>query len=190
MLLSGPTLQLIPYAPEYWNYLAKWFYDGNYDRMFRHQPRALTQYDFEHYTQLIQGQPFMIIKQDTKEVIGLIQMIPDCKTNRAFYLGLLIDSQYQGARWPTEATAILGNYAFNRLGYRKMIIEIVSGDTNLSQTLIKTGFTKEGTLKEEVFMNGKFVDEDRYSMLADDFINIFKDEAMKGRATWVASLKQ
>lgn len=189
MLLAGDTLQLTPYRAEEWQFLANWFYDANYKDMFRHSPRALRKEEFERYPQLINGEVFLLNLKTTNEVIGMIQLIPDHKTNRGFFMGLIIDKKHQGCRYPTEATYILLDYAFNRLGYRKAVMEVLKDNEPLNKTLELTGFIKEGTLVGEAFLNGKFVDEVRYCMFASYF-NRKAQEELKKRNVWVDSSKQ
>jgi RimJ/RimL family protein N-acetyltransferase len=106
--------------------------------------------------------------------VGLIQISPDCKTNRAFYIGLLIDEKYQKNRYPLEAFISIFDYCFNRLGYRKAIVEIVESHEGLKRIITENGFTYEGRLTQECFMNGAFVDELRYSMFDIEYNNKFK----------------
>lgn len=182
MLLGGKNLQLVPYEAQHWAYIAKWFHLDAYNRMFRHMPRAMTQKEFESYPQIISGSVFLIMDKESSNIIGMIQMVPDYKTNRAFYLGLIIDEEYQGKRHPFEAVAILFNYAFNRMGYQKAIIEIVDTHDRLKKILNETGFLSEGKLYKEAFLEGKFVDELRYTMFAEYF-NKKHGEMVK---SWVA----
>jgi len=175
MFLKGPNIQLIPYMSSFWTYFAKWFYDSAYRDMWRHHPKAWGQSEFERYPQMISGDVFMIIK-DTLP-IGFIQMIPDCKTNRGFYVGILLDKSCRELHFTHEAFVILFNYAFNRLGYRKAIIEILASKDGFKKGLLNAGFLSEGTQFGEAFIDGKFVDESRLSLSADYFNKHYKEVA-------------
>lgn len=175
MLLKGPRLQLIPYSPTYWQYLARWFYDSAYRDMWRHHPRALTQVDFERYPQSISGEVFLMI--DKNVPVGFIQMIPDCKTNRGFYVGVLIDKDHRKQHYLQESFVLMFNYAFNRLGYRKAIIETLASKDEFKKVLNKYGFLSEGTQYGEAFIDGVFVDEVRFSMSSTYFNKHFKEMA-------------
>ncbi len=189
MLLSGSHLQLVPYTEKDWEFLAKWFYDEQYRSFFRHIPKALSQQELGQYAKVIGGDVFLISLPKENQVVGLIQLIPDTKTNRAFYVGLLVDEQHQNQRYPTEAITILFDYAFNRLGYRKAIIEVLESDIRLNKTLTATGFLKEGSLVGEAFVDGKFVNEIRYCML-QSYFNKHKDEELRKKELWAQSLNQ
>jgi RimJ/RimL family protein N-acetyltransferase len=187
-MLSSKRLQLVPFTPDKWAVLASWFYDEKYNNLFRHYPRALGQVDFENYPRLINGEVFLIYLKDSLDIVGMCQMIPDTKTNRAFYIGTVINAEYQKNRIPTEAVIIIMDYAFNRLGFKKCIIETLSSDIGLNKNLELTGFTKEGVFEKEVFIKGKFEDENRYAM-ADEVFNAVNKEVLNGVYLWADSLK-
>ncbi len=174
MLLKGKTIQLIPYTASEWEHLAKWFYSNKYKGMFRHHPKAFGRVEFENYSKIINGDVFVINKSDTAEVIGLVQIVPDFKTNRGFFLGLLIDEKFQGQRYPEEVLLVLFNYAFNRLGYRKAIIEILADNSNLKKSLTASGFLSEGRLIGESFIDGEWTEELRYVMFSSFFNKKYK----------------
>lgn len=164
MFLRGPNVQLVPYHPDNWGYIGRWFYDSDYREMWRHHPIAWGEQEFRNYPKLLNAQVFLIVKKGVEEPIGFIQMIPDCKTNRGFYVGILVDKSQRDFLITNEAFMLLFNYAFNRMGYRKAILEILSTRDKLKQRLLKEGFLNEGTHFGEAFINGEFVDEFRLSM--------------------------
>lgn len=177
MLLKGPNIQLVPYVSAYWASLAQWFYDSNYKNMWRHHARAWGQKEFENYPQIIGGEVFLIIKEGIANPIGFVQMIPDTKTNRGFFVGILLDKSFRELHLTHEAFVILFNYAFNRLGYRKAIIEIVNSATGFKKGLQIAGFMHEGTLFGDAFIDGEFIDEARYSMTSHYFNKHYKETA-------------
>lgn len=175
MLLRGPNLQLIPYNPEQWGYLAKWFFDDNCRDMWRHHPMAWGEAEFRNYPRLLNAQVFCVYKHDQTAPIGFIQMIPDCKTNRGFYVGFLIEKGQRDYSVTSECLMLLFDYAFNRMGYRKAIIEMLASRVTARKFLLEAGFLSEGTHFGEAFIDGKFVDEFRLSMSSDFFNKKFKE---------------
>jgi RimJ/RimL family protein N-acetyltransferase len=177
MLLSGKTIQLLPYTKENWVYLQKWYFDPAYGALFRQHSKAMSQAEFECFPQLIGGDVFLVYNKAGSEVIGLAYVVPSNKPNRAFYTALLIDSQYQHTGLHTEILIVLLNYAFNRVGYRKAIFEILKSESHLSNSLMKHGCFLEGTMKQDCFFDGKFQDELRFCILAGDFNKLYKETA-------------
>lgn len=174
MILSGPRLQLMPYEAKNWASLAKWAYNEQYAGLFRFRPRVLQKAEIENYPQFIGGEVFMIYPHESETPIGLIQIVPDSKTNQGFFCGLLLEDEYQKQGHSAEALAILFNYAFNRLGYRKAILEILETNTKLKEIITKAGFLKEAHYYGEVFFNGEFRDELRYCMMSSFFNKKYK----------------
>lgn len=174
MLLKGKNLRLVPYTPADWEYLARWFYDADYAFMWRHQQKMLTPAEFQNYPSMVGGEVFLIQEINTNQTVGLAQAIPDCKNNRGFYAGLLIDKKFQNNRYPLETYMVLFDYMFNRQNYRKALVEVLSQHKSLLQIINQNGFLHEGTLRGDCFWNGEFVDEERYSMTATYYNKKFK----------------
>lgn len=169
MLLRSPNIQLLPFSSKDWNHLAQWFYDSDYKDMWRHHPKAFSQQEFENYPRLLGGEVFLIFKPGIETPIGFVQIIPDHKTNRGFFLGLVISKDFQKQQLPCEVVKLIFNYAFNRLGYRKAIVEVCEKNESLNKLLVKMDFIHEGKLIGESFQNGEFTNENRYCMLASFF---------------------
>lgn len=169
MIFKSPNIQLIPFVATDWVFLCTLFYDPQYQDMWRHHPRAMTQADFENYPRLINGEVFTIYQTGGNSPIGIVQIIPDCKTNRGFFLGLIIEKNYQKQHLPYEVVKLMFNYAFNRLGYRKAIVEVCEKNNSLNNLLVKMNFIHEGKLIGESFQNGEYTNENRYCMLASFF---------------------
>lgn len=75
---------------------------------------------------------------------------------------------FTGRGLATDALKLLSRFAFNRLGLNRL--EISASVTNAKSAAVATraGFTPEGTCREYEFINGKFVDHVRFSLLARD----------------------
>lgn len=75
---------------------------------------------------------------------------------------------FTGRGLATDALKILSHFAFNRLGLNRL--EISASVTNKASQAVATraGYTQEGTCREYEFINGKFVDHVRFSLLARD----------------------
>lgn len=169
MILSTKSLQLTPYTAVYWNYLAEWYYSGEYNDIFRHSPRALKEEEFQNYPKLINGEIFLISEKATNKIIGFVQVASDWKTNRGFYFGILLDKAFQHKGYTPQVLGITLDYYFNRLGYNKAIMEILDERKDIQSWLEGAGFTHEGTYRNECFMDGEFKTELRYAMVAEEF---------------------
>jgi len=184
MILANDFLQLVPFQATHGSILKEWFYDEQYQYMFRHFPKILKDADFTQYPSIIGGEVFLIISKKETAVIGFAQLVPDCKANRGAYVGILLDKEFQNKGSAAGALYLLFDYAFNRLGHRKVVIEIIANDYKLKQIVEKAKFRFEGRLYEEAFIEGFFYDELRFSMTDRFFNKTYKPE---GKPKWVDS---
>lgn len=169
MILSHGAVQLVPFWEDAWTHFATWFYSGDYEDMFRHTPQPLTETQFRNYPTVLGANIYMVVRAEDKEVIGYCFFAPCTKTNQGFKLGILIDKKFQKCSFATSAVYSLLDLGFNRLGYRKAIMDILVTRTDMAKRLLSSGFKKEGILIQEAFLDGEYVDEMRICTFASNF---------------------
>jgi len=80
--------------------------------------------------------------------------------NRTCYIGIMISNkEFQNKGYGSEALDLLINYIFYEMNLRKIILMVFSNNERAIHVYKKLGFHIEGTLKEQVFRNGKYIDE-------------------------------
>lgn len=174
-MLQTPNLIIRPWTAEAAVKLNDWMYDDHYKNFFRHQPRLFTYDQLLNYPKEVGAQVLVIYAKDRIEgqypIIGIAQITPcSDKTNQGFNIGLIIDKYYQGNRYPLESFIAVFDYCFNKLGFRKAVVEVVKTHESLLRIVKENGFLKEGEFIGECFIDGKFVNEYRYCM-TDVFYN-------------------
>ena len=75
------------------------------------------------------------------------------------------DKSFWGNGYASEAWALVVDYAFNRLGLRKLTAGVVSGNRASLKALQNLGFVIEGEFKEDVFMMGELRDVYRLGLI-------------------------
>jgi RimJ/RimL family protein N-acetyltransferase len=173
--LASPKIILLPFDESYAGDIARWFYDPAYSDMFRHYVRPLTFEQFKQYPKVLGGEIFLIYHKELKRNVGYAQFVPDTKSNMAVYAGILLEKEVQDQSLSTDAFILMFNYVFNRLNFRKVIIEILASNKKIHQALLKYGCREEGRYFEEAFINGEFVDEVRLSITAPFFRKKFSE---------------
>lgn len=175
-MLKGNSIELHPFvAARDAEALYDWFYDPSCKAMWRHHPKSWNQDDMAQYPRMIGGEVFMI---DIGGIfVGFCQAIPDHKTNRGCYVGILLDKASRRLHITHEVFVVLFNHLFNKQGYNKVIIEVLSSEGGFQRGLEAAGFLFEGKLQQEAFLDGKFVDESRFSMISSDYNPRYKHEA-------------
>lgn len=103
---------------------------------------------------------FMIVDKESGKSIGTAKIHNISKKNGTCNLGLMIgDKFYWGKGYGQDAYNTSINYAFTVLNIRK-IWELANSDNLASLSMCKkSGFEMEGSLKEQVYSNGKYVDK-------------------------------
>jgi ribosomal-protein-serine acetyltransferase len=69
----------------------------------------------------------------------------------------------------TEAAGAILGQAFGSMGFHKVIMRIAVGNVASTRVAEKLGFTKEGTLREELLIRGNWVDHTLWSLLDREY---------------------
>lgn len=74
-----------------------------------------------------------------------------------------------GCGYGSEATQLLLAWAFEILNLHKVWLGVNASQGNALRVYEKVGFIREGTLRDEVWRNGRYYDAIRMSILADEY---------------------
>ncbi len=109
---------------------------------------------------------FAIIDKESDVHIGNVTLNHINWIHRTADTGIMIDDKsFWGNGYASEAWALVVDYAFNRLGLRKLTAGVVSGNRASLKALQNLGFVIEGEFKEEVFMMGELRDVYRLGLI-------------------------
>lgn len=102
---------------------------------------------------------FGICPRDKDTLIGVTGLHKlDTKDRRADF-GLLIGDKTQwGKGYGTEATRLMLDYAFGTLNLNKVTLEVFSNNPAGLRAYEKAGFQREGLLRQQHFLEGRYVD--------------------------------
>jgi RimJ/RimL family protein N-acetyltransferase len=64
---------------------------------------------------------------------------------------------------------LLCRYGFQLRGLHRLQIETVADNEAMIKTAVAAGFTREGVLRRSAWLDGQFVDEVIYGLLADEW---------------------
>ena len=76
---------------------------------------------------------------------------------------------HQGAGYVTEASELLIDHAFGERRLNKVWAHVIESNPASRRVLEKLGFSEEGHLRQESFIDGEFEDVYRYGLLADEW---------------------
>ncbi|MFB6148757.1 MAG: GNAT family N-acetyltransferase [Halobacteriales archaeon] len=83
-------------------------------------------------------------------------------------LGYLIIPNKQGNGYATEAADLCLTHAFDEIGLHKVWARVMEGNTASRRVLEKLEFQQEGTLRDQFYWDGEYVDEYRFGLLQSE----------------------
>ena len=90
------------------------------------------------------------------------------------------ESQGKGAG--TFAVKEILNHAFNNLNLHRVELTVLKNNERAMKLYEKSGFKREGTLRQVYYKNGSFVDAYIYSILKDEYLTLWGQAVRPARA--------
>lgn len=103
------------------------------------------------------------------KLIGCIGFNRIYKQSKKATIGYWLSKDYQGKGVMTESVKALIKYGFGKLNLNR--IDLKAGEKNTKSRAIpeRLGFKKEGTLREDQFVDNRFINQVIYSVLKKDW---------------------
>lgn len=89
--------------------------------------------------------------------------------NRSGHIGIELRPGFRGRGLGADAVRVVCRYGFTILGLRRMQVETLADNEAMIAVAERTGFTREGTLRQSSWVNGAFIDEAVFGLLAEEF---------------------
>lgn len=126
---------------------------------------------------------FAIVKCDTHEMIGVMALHRIDHLHGTATTGSFIgDEHNRNQGYATEAKMLMLRYAFNTLNLRKICSHVYATNPRSMRALEKSGYEREGVLREHKFINGRYVDEHVFAVFRNSFEPLwqkFAEEVLK-----------
>lgn len=110
----------------------------------------------------------MICKKDDNKSIGTVNLANIDYKNQKAEFGIIIAESFWNNGYAYESSDRFINYSFNQFNLNKIYLEVLKENTAAINLYEKLGFIEAGTLKEDIFKNGKFKDVLIMSLFRDD----------------------
>jgi RimJ/RimL family protein N-acetyltransferase len=107
---------------------------------------------------------------DDPEPVGVVALPWVFDETKSAFLMYWIAPEHQGNGFVTEANRLLLDYVFRECGFHKVAAYVHETNDASAAVLESLGFQREGTLRQEVFTDGEWLDEHRYAVLADEWL--------------------
>jgi len=83
-------------------------------------------------------------------------------------VGFILKPDAKGKGYASEALSLVKDYAFMELGLNKLVALCSVANAGSYRLLEKSGFTREGYLKQNTKINDKYVDDYSYGLCKSD----------------------
>jgi RimJ/RimL family protein N-acetyltransferase len=174
--LHGKKVMLREYRKEDLEHIRKWVTEAETTRNLSDSflfPHSVTQSeDFLNMMMSGKGEMkgFVIADAKSEAYIGQLDLIKIDWKNRCARLGIVIgDKSNRGKGYGTEAIKLLQKFVFEEMNLNRLDLE-VRGFNNAGQgCYTKCGFVEEGRLRQNLFVNGRYVDTIVMSILKSEW---------------------
>jgi [ribosomal protein S5]-alanine N-acetyltransferase len=116
-----------------------------------------------------------ICLKDTHEFIGCIFLNEIDHHNRTGHVPVFMgEKKHAGQGLATDARVLMLKYAFIDRGLNRIWAIVIEGNTGALKMLEKTGYQKEGLLRNSRYRQGEFVNEVYMGVLKEDFLKVLE----------------
>jgi RimJ/RimL family protein N-acetyltransferase len=105
--------------------------------------------------------------RSTGELVGVMALLKVDRKNRNAELGYWIAKKYWGSGFATEAGLRVMEFAFQVLKLERTYAKYYPENEASSRVMEKMGMKYEGTMRHEIYKNGKFYDMSYYGIIRD-----------------------
>jgi RimJ/RimL family protein N-acetyltransferase len=125
--------------------------------------RAMTAIDDEHDLVLVLVLPM------SRHVVGHATLQRVSREHRQGEVGYVLHPDHQGHGYASEAAALMMRLGFEELRLHRIVGRLDARNAPSARVLERLGMRREAHLHENEFVNGEWVDELVYAILADEW---------------------
>lgn len=107
-----------------------------------------------------------------KKLVGSVAFVKIDKVNRASEIGYWLSENMQGKGIMTQSCERLIKYGFEKMNLHRIEINVAPENSKSLAIPRKLGFHHEGTIRESLFLNQRFYDGEKFSLLKREWIKI------------------
>lgn len=168
MLINDGTVGLFPFGQEEAPQYREWVNNEEFARLLA-RSKPVTEVQHEGWYKSMVTNPnsvvFAVKTLKSGHYLGNVWLHNVQWVNRNAELRILI-GKTQGKGYGTRACQLLLRFAFEKLGLHKVYLYVSDINPRAAKAFEKAGFEVEGELKDEFFLDGKFVGVKRMAAFA------------------------
>lgn len=165
MLLDDGVLGLFPFEPSDAEIYRDWVNDEGFATLLgRATPVTAEQHQgwYDSLTNSSSVVVFAVRELATGQYLGNVWLHGIHWVHRNAELRILLGAaEARGKGHGTSACRLLLRFAFEKLGLHKVFLYVSSQNPRAQRAFEKAGFCPEGVLKDEFFLDGRYVDVTR-----------------------------
>ena len=193
-VLQTQRLTLRPFeAEDAASVLQYWQSDTRWERFNASVPENFGLSDAQVFVRSMQDRDratapnWAIVRHDV--VVGVVSLTLESNGHIAT-VGYGVHGDVAGQGLSKEAVSAVIECAFNQLPQLKRIRARTDAENQASiRVLQKLGFSHEGTLRKDVFVKGRFVDEAVYGLLRDEWVSSTQRICICGSMTFIDEME-
>ncbi|MHA2472871.1 MAG: GNAT family N-acetyltransferase [Promethearchaeota archaeon] len=174
--IEGKTVDLVASSSKLAQITARWMNDPEV-RQYSRNPWPLSLEDIQKWFEPSSDRGvkdfvvFNIYHKKDKKIIGAIGLNHINWLNRNANIFAQIGvKEYWGKGIAGEASELIIEYGFSELNLHKIYSRVFTPNTRSLRAAEKLGFTEEAVLKEEIYVDGKYVDVHKFALLKKDWM--------------------
>ena len=175
--IEGDTIDLVAGNSKWADLSCKWMNDPR----VRHYSRNAWPLTLEEVKKWFEPSPdrgmkdfvvFTIYHKEDKKPIGSIGFNHiNWLYRNANIFAQIGEPEYWGRGIAIEASRLMINYGFTELNLHKIYSGVFTPNTRSLRAAEKLGFKKEAVLKEEIYVDGKYVDVHKFALFKREWLS-------------------
>jgi RimJ/RimL family protein N-acetyltransferase len=174
--IEGNTIDLVAGNSKWANLFCSWINNPK----VRHYSRNIWPQTLEDVKKRFEHSPdrhirdkvnFMIYYKQEKRPIGIVGLDEiNWVSRNANLFALIGEPEHWGKGIAVEACALVIKYGFTELNLNKIEAGIFSPNERSLRAAEKLGFEKEAIIREEIYIDGKYLDNHRFSLFKREWL--------------------
>lgn len=167
-MLKGKSVQLRAAEPEDVDQIFKWENDPDNwlvsNTIAPYSKHQILQFIENSNDIFVSNQLRLMITLHSGETVGCIDLFDFDPKNKRVGLGVLMDADYRGKGYASEALQLTLSYGFDLLELHSFFAEVISTNKGSQHLFERVGFERSGVKKEWLWSGDRFVDQIFYQI--------------------------
>ncbi|MEX0380189.1 GNAT family N-acetyltransferase [Leuconostoc sp. MS02] len=174
-MFIGKNVKLSHYHENDGKNLADWQWDDNFINLLSSDmihPYTAENWEkiFKNASNSYKNVEFTVRKISDDSLVGFVDLFDISVRNHSCELGIGFPKKEDRSKgYGTETLNLILDYGFNNLNMHKIKLSVYPFNISAIKAYTNAGFIKEGSAKDDIFYNGKWVDIDHYAIFQDDW---------------------